>query len=405
MKQGILRGSIILLIGFGVFNFLNLVYQFAMARLLSLSEISILSALFSLVYIFAIFSESIQTVVAKYTVSTENNDGKLKGLLIRFFRKSKRLGFLAIAIYLVIALFFYLFLDIHYSLLALNGILLYFMFLLPVTRGAMQGKKKFWALSKNLILESALKLLFSCLFVFLGFKIYGAIGGFILGTTIAYLASFYPLKKIYGSKEELMNVGGITKYARDNSFVIAAVILFYSADVIFARWLFAPDVAGTYAVASLLGKIILWASIPVTKAMFPLSAEATNSIENKKVLRSSIKVFLLLLFLCATMLSFSKQIITLFYGSELTGAIEVLPYLVIAFSTIAFSNMILLYQISKGTIDKLFTIVLLCLVLVECILFYFNNQDLVSFATSFVISSALLMVVALSSLVAKKRHI
>lgn len=405
MRSEVIKGSLTLLIGFGIFNFLNLIYQFAMARMLSLSEISILSALFSLVYVFAIFSESIQTVVAKYTVSTENNDGKLKGLLRRFFRKSKRLGFLALIFYLIIALFFYLFLNIHYSLLALNGILLYLMFLLPVTRGAMQGRKKFGALSKNLVMESALKLLFSVLLVFLGFKIYGAIGGFILGTTIAYFASFYPLKKIYEAREESMSVGNISKYARENTLIIAAVILFYSSDVIFARWFFSPELAGTYAVASLLGKIILWASIPVTKAMFPLSAEATNSIENKKVLNSSIKVFFLLLFLCAIMLIFSKQAITLFYGSELTGAVEVLPYLVIAFSLIAFSNMILLYQISKGTVNQWFTLSLLIVVFVEFLLFTLSKENLVSFAMGFVISSVMLMVVSLISLANRKRHI
>lgn len=404
MKSNVLRGSVILLIGFGIFNFLNLIYQVAMARLLTLSELSILATLFSLVYIFAIFSESIQTVVAKYTVLAGKNDGKLKGLLRRFFRKSKKFARFILLIYLLIAILFYTLLEINYILLALTGVILYLMFLLPVTRGFLQGRKEFGRLSNNLIIESAVKLISSIALVFLGFKIYGAIVGFIIGTLIAFILSLKSLKKIYISDEEPMDVGNISNYAIRNSFVIAGVILFYSADVVFARWLFTPEVAGTYAVASLLGKIILWASIPVSKAMFPISAETIiGSREDKNVIRNSIYILLFLTFLCSSMIIFSKQVITLFYGKELIGAINSLPYLVIAFSLIAFSNIILLYQISKGIIKKWYLFSLIFLVVIEMILFYLSRNDLVLFSQSFVLSSFLLILMAIFSLINGKK--
>ncbi len=407
MKSNIFKGSLILLIGFGIFNLLNLVYQFSMARLLTLSELSILATLFSLVYIFAIFSESIQTVVAKYTVLAGSNDGKLKGLLQRFFRKSKKFAKTAILFYLIIAILFYWFLEINYLLLALTGVILYFMFLLPITRGAIQGRKQFVSLSANLVLESGLKLFFSILLVLIGFEIYGAMIGFILGASIAFLFSFKPLKKIYKSNEEPMDVGGIFNYAMKNSSIIAGVILFYSIDVVFARWLFLPEIAGTYAVASLLGKIILWASIPVSKAMFPLAAETVKGDrEGKKILRNSIIILLFLIFLCVGMTIFSEEVITLFYGSELTGAVEVLPYLVVAFSLIALSNMILLYKISKETLNRKYSISISLLVLIEAVLFYYNRSNTLSFAKSFLLVSGILMAIAIFSLRStKNRHI
>ncbi|MGV8131556.1 MAG: hypothetical protein ACP5N7_05655, partial [Candidatus Pacearchaeota archaeon] len=158
---------------------------------------------------------------------------------------------------------------------------------------------------------------------------------------------------------------------------------------------------------SLLGKIILWASIPVSKAMFPLAAEnIKGNKENKNILRNSIIILLFLIFLCVGMTLFSEEVITLFYGSELTGAVAVLPYLVVAFSLIAFSNMILLYKISKETLNKKYALSIFLLVLVESVLFYYNRSDILSFAKSFLLASGLLMVIALFSFrISKNRHI
>ncbi len=405
MKSKILSGSFILLIGFGVFNILNLGYQFAMARILSLSDISILATLFSLVYIFAIFSESLQTIVAKYSSSTNGDRGKLKDLLKRFIRKSRRIGLYFLMFYLCVSVILSWILSINYILLALNGLILYLMFLLPVTRGAMQGCKNFKALSWNLIIESGLKLTFSIIFVLLGWKIYGAIGGFVLGTVVAFIVSFIPLKKIYESNQENIDVGNINLYALGNSIIIALIILFYSVDVIFARWMFSPEIAGTYAIASLLGKIILWASIPIGKAMFPLTAETIKgSNEDKKVFRGSLKILIAITALTVIFMTiFSKQVINLFYGRELTEAITILPYLVIAFSLIAFSNIIFLYQISKGIIKNRYRYLLLLVIIIEFALFYFMKDNLRIFSIGFVISAIFLFVISLFCL--KDRHI
>src|SRR3989344_5009800 len=75
--RGFLRGSLILLISFGIFNVLNFLFQLIMARSLSIAEYGVLATLFSILYITNVMSESIQLVITKYS-SSEESKGKLK---------------------------------------------------------------------------------------------------------------------------------------------------------------------------------------------------------------------------------------------------------------------------------------------------------------------------------------
>ena len=129
MKSRIIKGSLILLIGFGLFNFLNFLYQSAMASLLSVTDYGILAALGAIIYIFTIFSESIQTVVAKYAVSNSNDEGRIKNLIKRSMRKSRYFATLSFGLYLIISIVLSIVLSIPYFLLALTGLLIYVVFL------------------------------------------------------------------------------------------------------------------------------------------------------------------------------------------------------------------------------------------------------------------------------------
>ncbi len=75
-----------MLIVFNLYSFLNFVFQASMAHFLSVADYGVLAALSYLAYFLSIFSESIQTVIAKYA-STESNEGALKNMIKRGARK------------------------------------------------------------------------------------------------------------------------------------------------------------------------------------------------------------------------------------------------------------------------------------------------------------------------------
>ena len=87
--EEIFRGGIVLLIMVNIFNFLNYLFHFSMARLLTPADYGVLAVLMSLVYIFTIQGEGIQTIVSRYTTrfNIKKQYGKIKYLLVRSLKK------------------------------------------------------------------------------------------------------------------------------------------------------------------------------------------------------------------------------------------------------------------------------------------------------------------------------
>jgi O-antigen/teichoic acid export membrane protein len=101
-KDELVRGSLILIIMIGIFNILNYIFQISMARMLGPADYGVLAVLMSIVYIFGIPSEAIQTIISRYTskFNVRRSLGKIKEMLI----KSVKRGLLfSLIIFLVFA--------------------------------------------------------------------------------------------------------------------------------------------------------------------------------------------------------------------------------------------------------------------------------------------------------------
>src|SRR3989344_1718284 len=272
INRSLIKGSIILLLTFNIYGLLNFLFQFSMARLLPIKEYGIIVTLFAMIYILGIFSESISTIITKYS-TTEKNKGKLKNILHRSLRKAIRISFLAFFVYLIIAIPLGSLLKIPYLALSLNGLMIIASFLLPVTRGIMQGRKMFTKLGINLIAESSIKIILAIALVIFSFKFYGAIIATVISSFIAFIFSYYSLRDIINSKEKQAIVKNIYLYSKPVFFVTAVILIFYNLDVIIARIVFSEDLSSKYAIASILAKVIFWGTQPISKAMFPFTAE------------------------------------------------------------------------------------------------------------------------------------
>lgn len=388
--KGLIRGSFILLIAFGIFNFFHFLFQLVMAHMLTLSEYAVLASLFSIIYILTIFTESVQTIITKFSAE-ESDKGKLRNILKKSSNKSFLISLSLFIFYLIVSIPLSFLLDIDYLLLSFNGLFIFLAFLPPITRGILQGKKKFKSLGLNMILESAGKLVFGMLFVYLGFKVYGAIAGVIIGSIIALVLSLVPLKYIISSKEKKAKTFGIYDYARPTFLITSVIIIFYSLDVVIAKIFFPADMVGSYAIASILGKIIFWGTLPISKAMFPMSAEnQKNKNRSDNVFTNSLIILLLVIFLIlAIFYFFPEAIIKIFSGKIVPEAISILFYLGIAFGFIALTNLILLYKLSLGKTKGYYY--LFTFIIIEIFLLSYFSKDLLQFSVAFITSSAVFL--------------
>ena len=392
INKRLMKGSFILLIVFGAYSFLNFIFQAAMARLLNVADYGVLASLFYLAYILSIFAESIQTVFSKQT-SLEKDEGKLKNVINRAVKKIFFASVLFYVFYLVLMFPFSIYRKIPYSLFILNGLFIFSSLLLPVMRGVMQGRKKFVHLGTNLIVESLVKLGLAIFFVGIGWRIYGAIGGAILGTFAALIYSFFGMKDFRKIKEEKTETLEIKKDSKYVFMITFSLLAFYITDIFIAQLVFDKETAGIYAIAAVLSKAIFWGTQPIGRAMFPLTTEEGmrkktdyNTYYNALAILSVVVTCALVLFYFAP-----ELIISVFAGKEIAQSASILFYLGVATSLLSFANLNIMHKISRKKPKKKEIFYFLAFLLAGIILLMTFNDNLLEFSLAFITASSLFL--------------
>jgi O-antigen/teichoic acid export membrane protein len=349
-STGLLGGSVLLLVTLNVANALHFAFHIAMARMLGPAGYGALAALLAILYVLNVFAESVQTILARYA-SREPDPGRLHDLLRRALRKGGRATLALAAVFLVAAVPLGRWLRIPYPLMALFSLSMIGVGLLPIHRGALQGWKRFRALGENMIWEVLAKLILGVGLVCLGAREYGAVAGVSVGFCVAFALSRLPLRDVYRTPLSRAEAPDLYRYSLPVFVVTATVMGFYSLDVLLARAFFPDAVAGGYAVASFLGKSVLLGTAPVTKAMFPLSAEAAERRDggSRRLLAGTLGI----LAACVTPVLIAFATIPGFLvrgmgGKSYQGAADLVLPLGIAMVLMAFSNALLLYRLSTG---------------------------------------------------------
>lgn len=400
-KDELFRGSFVLFVMFGFYNVLNYVFQMSMARTLGPSDYGVLAALMSLVYLFSIPTEAVQTVVARYTstFNARREQGKIKDLLIRSLRRSSVFAFLGFVLLLACIPLLSSFFSIPAGLMGVTGIILFVLFTIPVTRGIIQGKKRFFALGSSLLIESFLKIIIALILVIGGFGVYGAMIGVIGGLALAFLISLFVLRDVIVHARHVEASSYFTKRNLSVLVAITAVVLLYSTDILFARKFFSPIEAGEFAFISLIGKAIFFSSVAVAKAMLPLSTEGfEQGQKTSRILKKAI-AFVMVIALAALVfyLLIPQEIIWIIgLGSEAyVGGADFLFTMGLAYSFFSIANIIVLYKISINRVGK-HAFFLILFPVIQIILFYLFHETQLEFSLALVCSSALFLLYTLA---------
>ena len=390
LDKSLINGSLVLLITFNAFNLLNFIFQFSMARLLTVAEYGVLATLFSLIYMTGVFSESIKTVIMKYAVGEKDN-GKIKYVMKKSLSKLALVSLLIFILYVVLAIPLSGILKIDFWLLIITGGLLFPTLLIPVAKGILQGKKRFKSLGANMIVEGIVKLGLGILLVLIGWKVYGAIIATVISGVVALLFSFVQTKDIFAEKEKKSDLSGINGNSMPIFLTILLIICFYSVDVIIAKIFFDGTIAGAYAIASVLAKIIFLGTQPISQAMFPISAEKKRLKDKpEKILSTAVFLLLGLIAIALTVVYFFPgTIVILFSGKYIFESVQIIFYLAIAISLLSISNLVLLYNLSVGKTKRI--PYLFGFVALEIILLSIFSSNIFEFSIAFISASAIFL--------------
>jgi len=386
------RGALVLLILVSFGNILSYLFQFSMAWMLGPADYSILATITSIIAIFGIPILSLQVIIAKHTTKLKVSEkiGSIKGMFKNLTMKMSIVSFISFALFLFISYFWLVkYLKIAFPLLVLTGVFIFGAFLYPIAAGILQGTKRFKELGFSFIVNGLLKLSVGIFLVLMGWRVYGAVFGFIAGILFSFFIILILIKDILKVKESR---GKFSLFSDKSFFSFLAIMIFvliFNVDVIFAKAFFSAEIAGKYAVVSLLGKIILFVTMSVGNVMFPINSE--RFLRGKKTGGVLKKTFLLISLICLVVLPFlllfpEFVIKTLFGSGYLLGG-WVLFYVGLAFILLSFINIFILNSISKNQFKFVQFIYLIACLIVQIFLFYFFHKTVEQFSLAFLIST------------------
>ena len=395
VKDELVKGSFILFIMITIFNVLNYVFHFSMAHLLSPEDYGTLAVLMSILYIFGIPTEAIQTVVTRYAsrFNAKRQYGKIKDLFYRSSKKGLLFALVIFAAFLPAAWLLSPLLKMDFQLLFLVDVFIFYVFMIPIARGIMQGQKKFYSLGMNMIAESALKIVLAVAFVMINWGVYGAIGGLVVGGIFTFLLAFPPISKVLKSKRKNGRFDRIYSYSVPVTIAMISIVLMYSIDIILAKAFFSAEMAGKYAVLSMLGKMILFGTFAIGKTMFPLTSESfERGKKTMKIFMKSVKlVSVLSAIILLIYLLFPKQVISILFGSVYSDVYSLLFVVALSYAFVSVANIIILYKLSLNKIKKS-SFILMIFALLQIVLLSLFNASLLQFSLALLASDLFLLV-------------
>jgi len=260
----------------GVTNYL---FHVLMSRSLGPAHYGALFSLLSLFMILAFPLSTIQMVLTKY-IAVYRGEGKDSQIHYLYFDFFKKLGVAGLALMALFVLFSgavgeYLQISAKTPIILL-GLFTFVSFLMPVVLGMLQGLEHFFYLSLNQAVGAISKLVFALGLVALGFQVNGALGACVLAGFVTFFLAWIPVRKFLNKHQPVK----VTSRKEVYQFFIPVfgALSFYGLlayqDVVLVKHWFAPEVAGAYATAALLGKAFLFPAQALAMAMYPKISQA-----------------------------------------------------------------------------------------------------------------------------------
>lgn len=152
---------------------------------------------------------------------------------------------------------------------------------------------------------NASKLILGAMFVFIGFKVYGALGAVFFASLIPVIIGFYQLRFLlqYTGEHTALSKKDIFSYAIATSLISYALTSFSSTDLLLVKHFFSPTTAGLYSGLSLIGRVIFYLTAPIGTVLFPLVIKKFHQGED----------FLKTFYLALGLVFVPSILITLFY--------------------------------------------------------------------------------------------
>ncbi len=313
-----------------------------MGRVLGPVDYGVLASVYSILYIVSIIPSSASISIVKFISSAKDNKEKSE-IYIAINRFVIRLALVLSVMMVFLSPFISRFLNIsNSSIVLLIAPVLFFSLITLVNVSTSQGVLKFMGVVVPNFVSAVIKLVFGLVLIWIGFSVLGAMWAVVIGALVSYLVSRKMIVAYIDTKANSNNyhLKSFYKYSIPVLIQAFAFTSFFTVDVILVKHFFSPFDAGIYAALSTLGKIVFFASSPITSVMFPIiSGRHTKGEKYKKILLASIGATVLISFgVVLIYFLFPNIAIGVLYGKNYLSASSNLVWmgLFIAFYTVSY---------------------------------------------------------------------
>lgn len=358
----------------------NYAFHMISGRMLSGSEYGLMMALFGMVNLLLMPMSALGLALTR-TVAVDVKDQQGRGLLnlVRKWSGGMILsaGLLLLAAVLAVGILEDTFNVSRSAPFLLAALIPGFNLLLTLSGSLLQGLQRFkgLALRNGMLFVLRALLVAGCLA--LGWRAAGwALLAHILGmagslaVALWYVWPAVPRENLHPAPA----TGPILLQSLKAFPVLMGFSILMSADVILARRFFDPEVAGRFAQAATLGRMILWLPLPIAQVMFPkVVREGTASSAQRNTLRKAMAYSLVLVAAAgAAAWLFAPLALRIVYGIGAPSPEQIgwLRGIALAMTPLGPVYLLLQYELARGEILRMLHFCILALLFPLGVIFY-----------------------------------
>lgn len=327
----------------------NYAINLLLGRWLGPADFSEVSLIVTLLLIISFFALAFQLTAAKFTATFEALTPPKSSypLLIFLNQKAIRGGFA-----LAIGFMCLLFLSKNYFRLdsiapyIIFGISMPFYLLMSVNRGILQGKLSYKNLAMTYQSEMWVRLVFTLLLVYLGFRVNGVAFALLL----SLIATWYISKKFTASKtdSETIDEKTIMSFFKVVLVYECSQILINNSDIVLVKHFFEPTDAGLYAALALVGRIVYFGTWTIVTLLFPMVIKLEKEGKNTLPLffGGLGTVMTIAAVITAVCYLFPDLVMNTLFGAQYLSVAPLLWKYAVATSLFAGSNVFVYYHMS-----------------------------------------------------------
>jgi len=385
-------------------NLLALVFTVIFARMLGASGYGSLAVLISAYIILMVPGSALQIAAAReishdLAVESPNPGAGVRRWLTRLLLATAVVAVFAIPLRSVIAALINV--DEHWGAAAVPVTAMLWA-ILSVERGVLQGFQRYRTVALSIVGEASSRIVFSLVLVAIGLDVTGAFLGSALSLVAMAAVLVVPLRSRLPHGAAASAELRLRKLLAGAWAPVAGLTLILALQelpVIIVKHEASSDAAGSYAVAAVAAKAIIWVAIGLGMYLLP---EATRrgkiGVDARPILLQTLGLIaaaavpMVLIYTAA-----GKPLLSVVFGSDLTDASGALPLLGLAMTMLACAYLSVQYLLAMRSVS--FVGVLMVAAVAEVVLLIAIGADLTAVALAlFVVQGAAALTLLMISL-------